>query len=756
MTSIVRICSLSAKRCTRLAAGVRLGLPWAGALTLALVSAGMVNAGTASAAPPPVGALTALSGQAGCVTAPGGNPACAQAAGVDGASSAVVSPDGRNVYLASYEIGSQEGLSVFSRDASTGALTQLHGSAGCLSADGNSALGQSTCAATRGFGVGDGRDLVFTSDGRWAYLVNQHAQQADPVASIVVVRRDPATGALSQAPGSDGCISSDGGSQDGPGTCEALATLGRPFGIAISSDDDFVYVTDYGAPSRIHVLARDSITGALHEVQCLSEAPVPAGCAAGRVLGGSKALVISPDGRHAYSSDARGISILDRDPVTGLLTQKSGTAGCITDTGDDDTGALTCASGRALQGANALAVAPGGATVYVAATTDHGVSVFHVAGDGSLAQLMGSAGCITLSGGDGLGNLSCATARALTFPFGIAVSPDGGSLYVIGDNNQSADGVAVFSLDAASGAATQLAGPSGCITADGTSGGVAGACAEGGPALEGIYDPTISPDGASVYLPGYDGRTLGVYRRETGPRCQAASVVTPYQTAATVSLHCLDGDGDPITTSIAALPRHGTLGGADSASGTVVYTPQAGYTGTDSFAFSASDGTNVSSPATATVAVQAPVGQPLRPPPPHAGHPKATALPRLANLRQSMRRWHEIRSDLRRARTMFSFVLNEAARVTFTFSRSIPGRRAGDACVAPNLAHRSAARCVRSVTVGTLSVEGRVGQNRVAFSGHLPRHGWLPPGPITLTAIATAAGHRSAARHLAFVITTAD
>ncbi len=471
---------------------------------------------TAAAATPPAGALTALAGQAGCVTAIGGNAACAQARGVDGASSAVISPDGRNLYLASYAISSREGLAVFSRDTATGAVTQLPGASGCLTADGSSALGPGTCGSVRGFGVGDGRDLVFTSDGQWAYLVNQHAQSSDPTAGVVLLRRDPATGALSQVPGSAGCISTDGSSQDGPGTCQTLGTLGRPFGISISPDDKFIYVTDQAVPARIHVFARDMGTGALSEVQCLSEAPAPAGCSTGRVLGESKSVVLSPDGRHAYSSDLHGISAFDRDPVTGLLTQEPGPAGCITDTGNDDTGASTCTLGRALNATSAVAISPDGDTLYGAASTDHGVSVLHVAGDGSLSQLSGSAGCITLSGSDGVGGVSCATGRALGFPFGITISPDGRSLYVIADLNQAADGVAIFSLDPTTGAATQLPGSAGCITGDGTSAGVAGACADGGPALVGIYDPTVSPDGANVYLPGYDGQTLGIYHREPG------------------------------------------------------------------------------------------------------------------------------------------------------------------------------------------------------------------------------------------------
>ncbi len=744
----MRKLSPSAVRFTHLTGWARRGTAALLGVTLALATAA-----TATAAPPPVGGLTALTGQAGCVTVIGGSATCAQAKGIDGASSAVVSPDGHNVYLASYKIGRQEGLAIFSRDAATGALTQLPGPAGCLTADGSSATGPATCTAVRGFGVGDGRDLVITSDGRWAYLVNQHAQSSDPAAAIVLLRRDPSTGALSQLPGSAGCISTDGSSQDGPGTCQTLATLGRPFGISISPDDAFVYITDYATPSRIHVLARDPVTGALSDVQCLSESPAPAGCAAGRVLGVSKTVVLSPDGRHAYSSDARGISVLDRDPLTGILTQKSGTAGCITDTGNDNTGTPTCASGRVLGGADAEAISPLGSTLYVASGADHGLSVFQVGGDGSLTQLTGTAGCITLSGSDGVGGLSCATGRALTYPFGVAVSPDGRSLYVIADNNQPADGVAIFSVDAATGAAAQLPGTAGCITADGTSSAAAGVCANGGPALVGIYDPTVSPDGTSVYLPGYDGQTLGIYQRETGPSCQAVSVSSRYQTAATVSLRCNDSDGDPVTTSLVTLPAHGTLGSGDQASGTVVYTPQAGYRGTDSFTFAASDGTNSSTPATATITIAPPATPPATTPSGGAGRAHATPAPVLTRLSQSAATWREVRSHPRRTPTTFSFTLNEGARVTLTFTQRVAGQRVNGACVTPRPGGRHTSQCARTLTLGALSVQGLAGHNRIAFNGHLPRLGWLPRGQrITVTAIAAAAGHRSAARRLSFLI----
>ncbi|HEY2317970.1 MAG TPA: hypothetical protein VGH67_06695, partial [Solirubrobacteraceae bacterium] len=376
-------------------------------------------------------------------------------------------------------------------------------------------------------------------------------------------------------------------------------------------------------------------------------------------------------------SDAHGISILDRDPLTGILVQKTGTAGCITDTGNDDTGAPTCAIGRVLGGADALAVSPRGATVYVAAAADHGVSAFQVGDDGALTQLAGTGGCITLSGTDGLGAISCATGRALTFPFGVAISPDGRSLYVVADDNRSPDGVAVFSLDPATGAAAQLPGAAGCITADGTSDGVADACANGGPGLVGIYDPTISPDGASVYLPGYDGQTLGVYSRETG----------------------------------------------------------------------------ASSPATDATPVGSP--PPVSSSPARTGHLHSTPPPLLTRLSQSAATWPEVRSRPRRVATAFSFTLNEGARVTLTFTQQVTGGRVGRACVTSGSGRPRAPRCVRTLTLGALSVQGRAGYNRVAFNGHLPRLGWLPRGRrITVTAVAVAGSQRSAARRLSFVISS--
>jgi DNA-binding beta-propeller fold protein YncE len=68
------------------------------------------------------GRLTQLAGTDGCVSETGTGGACADATALDGARVVAVSPDGKSVYVASLW---SDAVSVFSRDETTGALTQL-------------------------------------------------------------------------------------------------------------------------------------------------------------------------------------------------------------------------------------------------------------------------------------------------------------------------------------------------------------------------------------------------------------------------------------------------------------------------------------------------------------------------------------------------------------------------------------------------------------------------------------------------------
>jgi hypothetical protein len=73
------------------------------------------------------------------------------------------------------------------------------------------------------------------------------------------------------------------------------------------------------------------------------------------------------------------------------------------------------------------------------------------------------------------------------------------------------------------------------------------------------------------------------------------------------------------------------------------------------------------------------------------------------------------------AGTQFRFTLSEAARVTLTIRRELPGRRHGGSCVRATSALHHAARCTRYRTVGTLIRTGKRGANAVRFTGRIGR-----------------------------------
>jgi 6-phosphogluconolactonase (cycloisomerase 2 family) len=675
------------------------------ALSVVLMGLG-ASAGAASASAPPV-ALTQLAGTAGCISGDGSSDAglntCAVGREIVGPESVTLSPDGKFVYVGSYEgAGStRAGLAVFSRNATTGKLTQVAGTGGCYTADGSENGVANACTKVRGIGNGDGNDFLITSDGRWAYMVNQQESNVvDPAPSVVIFQRDPATGVLTQPSGTAGCLSSDGSSQDGANTCQELGTLGSPNGISISSNQQFLYVEDYAPNQRIHVLSRDPTTGALSEIQCLSESAL-SGCSTGRDLGDSKTLVLSTDGHQAYSADYshNGVAIFDRDPTTGLLTQKTGAAGCISNNGKDNTGASTCATAREMDHPEAESISSDGHTLYLVAYADSGhggLDIFHVNSDGTLTELSGTSGCASDDGNDTSGAATCARVRGFDQPYGSTISPDGDTLYV----TQFGGGVAVFSLDQSTGAATQLAGLAGCITPSGN----AGACATA-RGLSGAYEPAVSPDGHFVYIASDSvlaaNGTLTVFSREA-PTCTTSSASTPFQSPVTVSLHCTDADGDPLTLSIVSRPHHGKLGPVNAKAHKVSYAPAKGFHGVDTFTFRASDGTNLSPPATAAIVVK-----PLPP-------------PALSKVSESHKNWR------RGTSTTFSFTLSEAARVTFAFTHG-------------------------GSSVGRMTKSVHAGKDKVTFKGHLNGHA-LAPGSYAVTIRASNKWGKSRSRHLSFKI----
>lgn len=122
------------------------------------------------------------------------------------------------------------------------------------------------------------------------------------------------------------------------------------------------------------------------------------------------------------------------------------------------------------------------------------------------------------------------------------------------------------------------------------------------PALNFIGDLTVNVtvnDGeadSAVF-----GLTVTVTAVNDAPVADNQSVGTPYQTdlALTLTMSDVDG-GSPVTWIIVDLPQHGGLTGTAP---NLTYTPDAGYSGSDSFTFKVNDGSADSNVATVTITV---------------------------------------------------------------------------------------------------------------------------------------------------------
>jgi hypothetical protein len=101
--------------------------------------------------------------------------------------------------------------------------------------------------------------------------------------------------------------------------------------------------------------------------------------------------------------------------------------------------------------------------------------------------------------------------------------------------------------------------------------------------------------------------------------------------------------------------------------------------------------------------------------------------------------------------TVFSFRLDLAATVRIAIRKTATGRRVGRLCLPNTRARRTRPRCLRTITVATLTRTARPGLNRVAFSGRI-RGRALAPGRYRAVLTARNSAGTSAPRSLGFRI----
>ncbi|MFQ5817068.1 MAG: tandem-95 repeat protein, partial [Terriglobia bacterium] len=102
--------------------------------------------------------------------------------------------------------------------------------------------------------------------------------------------------------------------------------------------------------------------------------------------------------------------------------------------------------------------------------------------------------------------------------------------------------------------------------------------------------------------------TVTVTNVSRDPVADAQTVNTDEDTVASITLTGSDPDGDELTFAIATAPSNGTLGAltpVSATSATLNYTPELNFNGSDSFVFTVTDPSGLSSTATVTISVGA-------------------------------------------------------------------------------------------------------------------------------------------------------
>jgi DNA-binding beta-propeller fold protein YncE len=451
-----------------------------GALALAqLVPADALGAPTAQ------GSLAQLGGPGGClVDRSEPRRGCKEVRALDGpapflgSNAVAISRDGKNVYVAASR---SDAIAIFRRNPRSGKLTQRSGAGGCIAA-----RGAGGCAVARG--LNGPNSVAVSPDGRNVYATSLVSD------AVSIFRRNPSTGALTQARDGSGCIAN----KAVPG-CAAGRALEGPDVVTVSPDGDDVYVGAF-IGNALAAFVRDPSTGALTQpvdtTGCITNTPTD-GCATGLVLAAPEGMAISADGNNVYVASAvsNAVGVFTRNPSTGVLTQATDGTGCIV-----NSPLSGCTTGTQLSGANAVTVSSDDDNVYVTSLLSNSLTTFNrTPSTGQLTQQTGTSACVIY-----VLSVGCSLGRAFSAPEGLAVSSDGASVYTAAFKSGAVD---VFNRNADTGAVIQKSRRRGCLTGRATPD-----CARG-RALSGASSVAVSPDGKHLYSGSFASDSVGVFRR---------------------------------------------------------------------------------------------------------------------------------------------------------------------------------------------------------------------------------------------------
>ncbi len=536
---------------------------------LALLVCALAPGAAAMAASPP-GTLAQLAGAGGCASLQRAL-ACTAAHGLDDPRAVALSPDGTSLYVASY---TPAAVTAFGVDTRIGLLQQLNLGAGCLSS-----AGQADCGDARA--LGGASAIAVSPDGLHVYVAS-----ATPGAVASFARRP--NGSLAQLNGIAGCAATT----QIPG-CASAPSLAGADAIALSPDGRFAYV-GAAAVDAITIFTRDAATGRLLPLAgaagCLRAEH--AGCTPVTGVDSPSAIAVSPDGTSLYVTSSAGtLTSFQRNPETGTLTQLAPGSGCLSDVRAGRLRRRRRAGARVRRRRLARRL-----------DRDHDV---HRRRRGarvpprrrprarSPSQPASRASRRPPAASSPRSSTARARSRSAPTPTSSGWPPP-----VPTPSSRS-------SSTPRRAPSCRPWAPAGCLRISSS------ADCRAARALDDPRGLAVTPDGLRVFAVSALSDGIAVLGPQLAPNCLPIRAATVANRARSVVLACSDPNGDKVALTILRQPRHGRLGGLGAATGSVLYTPAPGYAGPDSFAFQASDGMDVSAPATATVSVALPTKAPL-------------------------------------------------------------------------------------------------------------------------------------------------
>ena len=437
--------------------------------------------------------------------------------GLDSGSGLTLSPDGEAVYVSA---SSGDAIVVFARDAANGRLSFVEAEkdgvndAGDPGGTVDGLNGAAAVAASNGFlfaaGSSDAAVALFERDDVTQELsfveVEKNgvddAGDAGPVVSGLIAPRSLAlspnglnlyvagngadavlTFRLWAAEDELEFVESEVEGLDPGGGDATPAGLRGASAVVVPAGGDHVYVGG-SLESGLAAFSRAATTApTLGRLSFLLTSP-------GYRLADPRGAAISPDGEWMVVANLGDESLvsLERDPAAGAVVPRDREAQNV----DDPSDAAPEVEG--LDEPLAVAFAPNGTDVYVTDTSEYAVSLFRLdPGSGELSYVE------TERDGDNDPGDPGGVVEGLYEPWDLAVAPDGGGLYVAGNNE---DALVAFDRDTATGRISFLE-----LESDGV-GGVDG--------LSGVEAIAISPDGRSVYAAGSGGEEAAVFARDLG------------------------------------------------------------------------------------------------------------------------------------------------------------------------------------------------------------------------------------------------